>query len=333
MCVRLVVVGLTVFGLTACSSVLPRTVDLQTVHETYRRELADLAFPEPHSNPDQIGVAEAAKATRPFRQTLSAIEDYRRRYPEAKTELAHLQVLEGMTYVQSEQFGLAKAVETEVREPRALLDAAASMTPRDALFAESYSALLRGWQITCEPSAEIAGQVEQSNILSAQADHIVAALCQAEANGRLAQARGDQGAMYLAMAAAVFDVAADWRPANQCIPQYEAICRERISISCITRLILTACQELPPGAGADPSRADAISKCQQCTPFMQRHVSAQRLLHAHRILDHFMSDAGIKALNFKAQPESSSLREEHQRLLAASLNHPDTTKVNDFGKQ
>jgi hypothetical protein len=312
--------GLIVLSLTACGYLIPRTADLKTVHDTYRNELAELAFPEPQTNPAAIGLTEETKASRPFKKTLSAIEDYRNRYPKATTELAHLKVLEGMAYLQSEQFGLARAVAPEVSEARALLETTASAAPRDALFADNYAAMLLGWRTVREPSSEVESQLEQSDILRQQADRMVANLCRAEHNGRLARARGDQGATYLAMVAAVFDVTSDWRPGLACRKQYEAICRTRAPSSCITRLVASGCQDLPEEVRTDASLADTIRRCQRCAPFMESFVSARRVLRANRTIDHFMTEVDRKALDGKANAEASSVRQAHEHLLAA-LEH------------
>ncbi len=200
--------------LSGCPATLtPETADLQHVHELYATEftLLDDAI-------TSVGETSTAKKTSSgdaFLQSLRAINDYRARHPDKSLELAHLDVLEGMIFLQSGRFGLARAVAPNVEKaaitlrsansPRQSATGAASTsrTVRDALFARNFPALLDGWSATRDGTStpetfETAARAiakylgESSSVLNR-----------------------DHGALYLATSAAVFYAWAQARDSNR----------------------------------------------------------------------------------------------------------------------
>ncbi len=192
--------------LTGCPATLaPSTTDLQRVHELYATEFTSLAdaIPTRGSEPP----AKQPSSSDAFIQSLRALNDYRARHPDKPLELAHLDVLEGMIYLQSGRFGLARAVAANVERAGTTLasahssrhsapgDAPASSTVRDALFAKNFGALLDGWSATRN------GQSTPDDF-----DRAFRSIAESLTTPSFASARldRDHGALYLATSAAIF---------------------------------------------------------------------------------------------------------------------------------
>ncbi len=192
--------------LTGCPATLaPSTADLQHVHELYATEFTSLADAVP--TPDNEPSAKQPSSGEAFIQSLRALNDYRAKHPDKILELAHLDVLEGMIYLQSGRFGLARAVVPNVERAGTTLSATtstrrstpgnvpASSTVRDALFAKNFRSLLDGWSATRngESTSEDFERVFQS----------IAQSLTEESPPSLRLTR-DHGALYLATSASIF---------------------------------------------------------------------------------------------------------------------------------
>lgn len=153
--------------LTQRPAVLPVTADLEAVHDTYRREFAHLVIsraPAPETSVAselRANTRDAAAVPPPFAETLQGIREFRTRYARAEPlpekALAHLTVLEGMIYLQSNQFGSAFAISDEVQRAGAALAPGDDRAVRDQLFALAYPHLVEAWR---EIDRELSGQSE-----------------------------------------------------------------------------------------------------------------------------------------------------------------------------
>lgn len=163
--VLLITIGLI---LPSCAWLRPQTSALEKVHETYRQEFAELGVIDPVTAnrskglkpPGDLGAMKAIDAElkarkaqpHPFARTLRAIRDYRVEHAGRSTAnttskpLAHLNVLEGMIYLQSRQFGLAMAISGDVKKSGEVLKNDSGTPPRDRLFALTYVHLIDGWR-------------------------------------------------------------------------------------------------------------------------------------------------------------------------------------------
>lgn len=214
--------------LLGCATVFPQTDDLKMIHTTYRQEFISAALPDAKSiSPDTQKPAGLRQGS--FAQTLAAIADYRRQYPDATQELSHLAVLEGMIYLQSRQFGLARLAVNNVTEAGRKLSTSSS-APRDSLFAEVFQDLVDGWEViarheTGTPNINDNAR-ENGDKLAAAADAITGKLCAVKKAGRLRSVEGDQGASYVATTGAIFYFWADHTASYRCNvpPKDQAVC-------------------------------------------------------------------------------------------------------------
>lgn len=185
--------GLLVTSGCFVSFLTPKTAALQLVHDTYRADFMAFNVPAPAM---QAGLASPPAV---FSKSLQSIRDYRLKYPSDSQELAHLKVLEGMIYLQSGRFGLAEAVKDDVQTAGARLSSGTGRTVRDRLFAENFPRLIDGWKETTKPNNQ------KWQTFSNVADSLFRSLTN-EPPSKLADPEADQGAIYLANTAAIFDV-------------------------------------------------------------------------------------------------------------------------------
>jgi hypothetical protein len=213
-------------GLMGCG-VFPKTTALSTLHDTYRREFIQAELPEAKSVSLEAKEPQGLQAGS-FQETLAAIADYRRKYPDATKELSHLTVLEGMIYLQSRQFGLARLAAKDVEAAGKNLSASES-APRDSLFAAVFASLVDGWEViarheTGTPNINDKPK-EYGEILAQAADRMQQKLCEVKNAGRLRVVEGDQGASYIATTAAIFYFWVDHTAAFRCeVHKEEAVC-------------------------------------------------------------------------------------------------------------
>ena len=203
-----------VLGLVLTSCFFPKTEDLKKVHDTYRKEFTEAKLPT--EMPGERKKARALDAES-FNETFAAIADYRRSYPEALKQLNHLTVLEGMIYLQTSQFGMAELVKEDVQKAGNALSSSGSK-PRDALFANSYAAMLDGWKEIQKMRTANSPTVDSLNAeiktLTMAAGAIEENLC--SNRDRLKVVEGVQGASYVATTGAIFYYWADFSVSDGC---------------------------------------------------------------------------------------------------------------------
>jgi len=192
--------------LDGCGLLAPKTAALEKIHATYRtdfQQLIQLSVPEP-----------AESATRPkseagqtaFAETLRQIRDYRVKYGETSQEAAHLKVLEGMIYLQSNQFGMARLVATDVAAAQSQLKSGTGDYARDQLLAMTFSDLISGWEEIAKfndttpghPGGDLSKLIGTADDIKAQLDGLN--------QTKLAKPEVDEGAIYIATNAAIFYV-------------------------------------------------------------------------------------------------------------------------------
>lgn len=198
------VLGL-LLGWCGCSMVAPETAALHRVHEAYRREFSELRPQDPGAPAAPVST-NLAPPPPSFSATFEAIREFRRRFGTDSTESAHLQVLEGMIYLQSERPGMARALQPAVREQLPRLHSASGKKTRDEMFAENYPHLVDGWgEITryVEARRRNAGAAISLDNLVRAADGIHHNLALIDPKD-LPDAEADQGGLYLAATAATF---------------------------------------------------------------------------------------------------------------------------------
>jgi hypothetical protein len=181
---------------TGCVTTLtPKTAELQRVHEAYTDEFTAVAAPLPGS---ELKSHEPEPGDR-FARTLRGIHEYRLKYPADTQELAHLNVLEGMIYLQSGRFGLAAAMKDTVVDAGTKLGSAKGTTVRDQIFAQNFETLLEGWSETRKDNNRNWQTFERvANQLAAEINRIPAT--------QRANVETDQGALYVATSSAIFYV-------------------------------------------------------------------------------------------------------------------------------
>jgi hypothetical protein len=137
--------------------------------------------------------------------TLRAIRDFKVTYGEDTREAAHLTVLEGMIYLQSGRFGMAKLITEDVKAAQAKLHSGTGHYTRDELLAKSFEYLLQGWQEIYDFTDNSDDTIAEYQKLEQAAEGIKAALESLDAS-KIAQAEVDEGAIYLATTGAIFYV-------------------------------------------------------------------------------------------------------------------------------
>jgi len=207
---------------SGCTLIFPKTANLNAIHDTYRIEFTNARLP---TAKELQGNQPKGLDAGDFKQTLAAIADYRRKYPDMTKELNHLKILEGMIYLQTKQLGMAKLLAKDVQLAGGQLSSSHS-TPRDSLLAETFGDLLNGWKTISEFETLDAPTLTFSTLVTA-AENIQKKLCRIKAANNLKIVQGDQGATYLATTAAIFYLWADHRAQFLCIvEQNDDVCNQ-----------------------------------------------------------------------------------------------------------
>lgn len=204
----------TVLVLAGCVHALPKTADLRQVHDAYRNEFAELSLADPigpdDAPPSSVigGLSAQIETSREnpptFDKTLRAIREFRVKYNGQenllKKELAHLQVLEGMIYLQSAHFGSAAAILPQVTAAGGLLTSDSEVVVRDRLFALAFPHLIAGWdQINRDRTGK---KAEQTAL--ARATEGIATLLEENVPENNKAPEVDDGGLYLAATAAIY---------------------------------------------------------------------------------------------------------------------------------
>lgn len=198
-------IALLAFFVSGCTTISPKTAALRQVHHAYEEDFAQFALPPAGNTPAPTNTQSGPA----FARTLQEIRAYRVNFPTSTAaETAHLQVLEGMIYLQSGRFGLASAIAPKVSEAGAQLASGTGKIVRDRLFAENFNALLKGWTEIGDKLDSENGTIPEWEKLRDAARAIYENL-NSHRDGALADADADEGALYLANTAAIFYVWAD----------------------------------------------------------------------------------------------------------------------------
>lgn len=178
--------------LSGCTLLTPKTETLKQVHNTYRQEFIKLLVPSPST-----GIKDVSDDAS-FAGTLAEIRAFKSKYGEDTIEAQHLDVLEAMIYLQSNQFGMASLMKNKVAKASEKLQSRTGEYTRDQLFAQSFVHLLSGW-------AEIQKAKENgkpdAQTLKTSAEGIKKILGGPDPKK---YSEADDGAIYLATTAAIF---------------------------------------------------------------------------------------------------------------------------------
>lgn len=201
-----------------CAAILPRTADLQNVHQIYREEFASSAIPV---SPQDHGDIACQPNDAAFSQTQRAIRDYQVKYPQADSRVKqHLYVLQAMIYLQSGRPGMARLVQKEFVHTNEIVKGRNGQYPRDALFAANLQALVDGWMAYCALNkAAPAGGVYHTDQFSDEQGQLQTAAGRIQANLDSVVTTDpavDEGALYLSATAAIFQMWASKIKDDQC---------------------------------------------------------------------------------------------------------------------
>ena len=191
-----------------CHVLGPKTAAVKQIHTTYRNEfqstiqlsIGDPKFP--------VGAPKANKDQFIFTNTLRSIRDFQTKYPNSPELNAHLNVLQGMIYLQSGEIGMANLVKDNIKSISAssTLKSKNGGFTRDQLFAESFEHLSGGWseiknQKDSEDSPGRPGADEKK--LEKAADQILNLLSSPKYRN-INSSDIDEGVLYLAITASIF---------------------------------------------------------------------------------------------------------------------------------
>jgi len=207
---------LVILTLNGCGRLTPKTAALKQVHDTYRSEFLryiQLTIPvaapsasSPGATGPNLAPSTAGKDEPVFAETLRQIREYRAKYGQTSQEAAHLTVLEGMIYLQTNELGLARLIKGDVKEAGKKLTSGTGDAVRDQLLAENFDALVSGWQ-EIRNRKEPQGIVLQNLIDAAKAidSQLRDRIKNADQGAKIAM-KNDDGALYLATTAAIFNM-------------------------------------------------------------------------------------------------------------------------------
>jgi len=171
-----------IFGLTSCAY-----RGLVHVHDVYRAE-----FQAQLQKPNDAGPTPKPSESK-FPETLNAIQAFRESHPQEQNALKHLAVLEAMVYLQSGNYGTARAAAKRADALPGSITTSKHNLLRDALFLEAMKqkpGLIEAFEMIYGGSPKVEEQLEQcGNNLSAVARQYGAV-------------EGDSGAIHVASVAA-----------------------------------------------------------------------------------------------------------------------------------
>lgn len=175
-----------------CAYITPKTETLKHVHDTYRQEFIKLIV-----SPPSPGIRNIA-ADASFSGTLAEIRAFKSKYGEDTQEANHLDVLEAMIYLQTNQFGMARLMEQKVKDASSKLQSKTGIYTRDQVFALSFDYLLSGWEEIQKPKPD-------AQTLRSSAEGINKVLVpDPDKFDPKKYSEADDGAIYLATTAAIF---------------------------------------------------------------------------------------------------------------------------------
>jgi hypothetical protein len=200
---------------SGCAWLTPRTAELEDIHRIYREEFMTTAIPADIGEGGDVACRIDPDG---FARTLQAIHDFRVRHPDADPAvLRHLHVLQAMIFLQSGRPGMARLISRDFIPEAGSAAGRRGAVTRDALFADNLDALIDGWTVYCElseaggPFPDPAFSDEQQAIQGA-ARAIRTYLQAFETTDPVA----DEGAVYLAASAALFQMWATKIQSDRC---------------------------------------------------------------------------------------------------------------------
>lgn len=179
-------------GLSLVSCPSTKTDALKDIHDQYRQAFYRMSARSVENYDSPSGDNKDL-----FNECLTRIQAYKATHGQGAV-VNHLKVLEGMIYLQSESFGMARLVQNDVAAAGKGLSSMTGFKARDELFAENFKDLVSGWEA-------LSGSItrEQGLIAEQVAAKIIGAL-----NDAKAKIRQDDAAIYLATTAAIFNYTA-----------------------------------------------------------------------------------------------------------------------------
>jgi len=205
-----------IVSLTAgCALLSPKTADLENVHLLYRTEFSASVIPATPNNQKDTACQNNDEA---FAQTLRAIRDYQVKYPQTDARIIqHLYVLQAMIYLQSGRPGMARLLQKEYLAKNPNVKGQKTGYTRDALFAANLESLIAGWMAYCmldKDGGPFHPQkfAAQEQALRTAADEIRSNLQSFETTDPAA----DEGAVYIAASAAMFQMWASKIKGDRC---------------------------------------------------------------------------------------------------------------------
>jgi hypothetical protein len=210
---------LSVFILAAmvgCAFLTPKSAELEKIHQCYREEFMTTAIPTAIDERQDVACQVDPDG---FVRTLQAIRDFQVRYPDVDPAITqHLYVLQAMVFLQSGRPGMARLLNKDFIEKGNITASKGGGFTRDALFADNLENLIDGWTVYCQlitaggPFNEPAFSDHQRAIEDS-AHAIRTYLKTFETKDPAA----DEGAVYLAASAALFQMWATKIKSDRCL--------------------------------------------------------------------------------------------------------------------
>jgi len=193
------------FITSGCAYFSSQKTALQNVHETYRAEFAQfMAPPAPENLKPTLNKALTDESA--FAKSLREIRRYKLKYGAEKPASRHLQILEGMIYLQCGRLGMASLIQDDVEKAaQQLRSKNKGYYVRDFLLGISFGYLIQGWREVYDYDDEDDNSLAEFKKLEAAAAGIARQLQSLEA-AKFSDPEVDQGGIYLATTAAIFYV-------------------------------------------------------------------------------------------------------------------------------
>jgi len=206
MTARLAIAFCLCLGLASCALLFPRKAALDLVHDTYRSDFRNYVAAQP---------SDICKYSTAFDNSLEAIRAFEKKYAGEKTaEMGHVLVLKGMIHLQAKHFGTARAMQGQVTA--ATIAASDDREVRDTLFKKTFADLLNGWEEVCKVlAATLPDDASAAAVLEKSADNILKHVREATKRPGL---ESDDGAIYLATTASIFQFYTMRMKADACMP-------------------------------------------------------------------------------------------------------------------
>jgi len=193
------------FILGGCSFLAPRTSELNKIHNLYREEFLASVIPV---SPNEWKDAACQPNEGTFIRTLQAIRDFQVQYREDDPAVTqHLYVLQAMIYIQSGRSGMARLMQKEFIDKLEVPKGRGDSYPRDALFAANLEPLIEGWMAYCTLDKEQGPfQNEKYRIQEKELKKAARAIEKNLKVVEVSDPAADEGALYLAASAALFEM-------------------------------------------------------------------------------------------------------------------------------